>query len=259
MQFNYQRSLNDILRVENVKKNYHLGDQIIKALDDVSFSLIKGEILGIMGSSGSGKSTMLKIIGGLETPSEGKIYVNGIYEKNYSKEPFASEFRRRNIGFVFQEFNLLEDITIEENVSLPLLLQKCKDDYIDQNVNEKLELVGLKQRKKSNPKELSGGQRQRVALARALIGQPNILLADEPTGNLDYNTSKEVMELIKKMNQELGQSTIIVTHDPMVASYANRVIFFHDGKIQSEYRIEDGKDNISEILSIFQAKYHMQG
>ena len=259
MKYNYQRNFNDILRVEHIKKYYSLGDQIIKALDNVSFSLIQGEMLAIMGSSGSGKSTMLKIIGGLETPCEGKIYVNGIYEKNYSTEPYASEFRRNNLGFVFQEFNLLEDITIEENVSLPLLLLKCKDSYIEENVNEKLELVGLRHRKKSSPKELSGGQRQRVAIARALIGQPKILLADEPTGNLDYNTSKEVMELLVKMNRELGQSTIIVTHDPMVASYANRVIFFHDGQIQSEYKKDEEKDNIREILSIFQAKYHIQG
>lgn len=247
--------MNEILRVENMKKIYHLGETKISALQGVSFGLYRGEILAIMGSSGSGKTTLLNIIGGLEKPDEGRIYVNHVYEKNYFKEPHASVFRGMNIGFVFQAFNLLEDITIEENVAIPLLLQNKREDYIKDCTKEKLELVGLYDRRKSNPKVLSGGQRQRVAIARALVTKPKILLADEPTGNLDYNTSLEVMELLCKMNQEMNQSTIIVTHDQMVASYANRVLFFNDGKIINEYHNEENKDNISEILSIFQTKY----
>lgn len=249
--------MDDILRVEELLKEYKLGDETIRAINYVSFHLERGEILAIMGSSGSGKSTILNVIGGLERPDSGKIYVNHVYEKKYSYEPFASEFRSRNIGYVFQTFNLLEDITVEENVELPLLLQKKDITYIKETVKEKLGMVGLYERRKSKPKELSGGQRQRVAIARAVIANPKILLADEPTGNLDYNTSTDIMNLLMKMNAELGQSIILVTHDPKVASYADRVIFLKNGKIINEYLNEEGKDNISEILKVFQQQYYL--
>lgn len=222
----------DVLKVENISKRYKNGDGVIEALKQVSFELERGEILAIMGSSGSGKSTLLHILGALDNPDDGKIYLNHVHEKNYCNEPYATDIRSKYIGFVFQQFNLLNDLTVEENVSLPLILDGYKETEIRMRVSEKLALVGLTGRENHRPCELSGGEQQRVAIARAIITSPKILLADEPTGNLDYNTALDIMKLFQKMNNELGQSTIIVTHDPMVASYANRVIFFHDGMIK---------------------------
>jgi len=242
----------EVLRIEKISKSYGIKKNKILALKDVSFSLNKGELLAIMGSSGSGKSTLLNILGALDSPDSGKVYINGKLQKDYHIEPIATEYRSENIGFIFQSFNLLRDLNVEENIALPLILKGIDSKEIQKKVDKELELVGLARWKKHRPSELSGGQQQRVAIARAKITEPNLLLADEPTGNLDYNTSLEVLNIFKTMREKLNQSIIIVTHDPMVASYADRVLFFYDGQIVDEYENkENNKDNIDIILEKF--------
>lgn len=241
----------EILKVENLCKNYIVGKENVQALKGVSFTVNKGEIVAIMGSSGSGKSTLLNILGALDSPDSGKVYLNGELQENYHIEPFATEYRSRKIGFVFQSFNLLKDLTVEDNIALPLLLQGINKENINKKVNESLRKLQLVDRRKHRPAELSGGQRQRVSIARAVITNPEILLADEPTGNLDYNTSLEILEIIKHMREKFRQSIIIVTHDPLVASYADRILFFKDGNIKGEY-IQDKKyGDIDAILYKF--------
>lgn len=242
----------EVLRIEGLSKSYLLGKNKISALKDVSFSLNQGELLAIMGSSGSGKSTLLNILGALDSPDSGKVFINGVLQEEYHIEPFATKYRSENIGFVFQSFNLLRDLTVEENVALPLILKGLKSKEVQKKVDEELELVGLSRWKKHKTSELSGGQQQRAALARAKITEPSLLLADEPTGNLDYNTSLEVLKIFKMMREKLNQSIIIVTHDPMVASYADRVIFFNDGQIVDEYNNgKSNNENIDIILERF--------
>lgn len=246
---------NHLLKLVDINKTFITGDTKIKALQKVDLTICKGEIVAIMGSSGSGKTTLLNVIGALTKPEAGEMYIEGRLESRYHKEPFASRFRRENIGFVFQDFNLLEELTVEENVSLPLLLQKVAEEKVIPIVEDKLRLVGLLERKKDYPNMLSGGQRQRVAIARALVVQPKLILADEPTGNLDYNTSMEIMNILKNMNELENQTIMVVTHDPLVASYASRVLFFHDGIIINEHICKEDHDNIDEILIVFQSQY----
>lgn len=238
-------------KVENISKTYQNGEQMINALEAISFEVARGEMVAIMGSSGSGKSTLLNILGALDEPDTGKIYLDEIYQENYFKEPFATENRKNNIGFVFQNFSLLNDLTVRENVELPLILKEKNKKEIKSKVEKIIKMVGLEKKIDSSITSLSGGQQQRVAIARAIIAQPQILLADEPTGNLDYNTSLEIMELFIELQKQVQQTIIIVTHDPIVATYANRVLFFHDGKKKVEYENEPGKDNFSEILQVF--------
>ncbi len=243
----------DILKLENITKTYQMADKTIHALNHISVEVHRGEMLAIMGSSGSGKSTLLHIMGAIDSPDEGKIYLNHCLEKDYNKEPKATEIRSKYIGFIYQDYNLLNDFTVEENVALPLILSKEKGEIIKKLVAEKIELMGLKGREQHRPCELSGGQQQRVAIARALIAEPEILLADEPTGNLDYNTSVEIIELLKKNNRETGQTMVIVTHDPMIACYADRVLFVSNGSIREEY-IPGTEDNrLDEILKRFRS------
>ncbi|WP_346913100.1 ABC transporter ATP-binding protein [Clostridium sp.] len=221
----------EILRVENLKKYYGQGDNQVRALDDVSFSIDKGQFVAIVGASGSGKSTLLHLIGGLDIPTEGKVFINDIdiYKQN---ETGLSIFRRRNIGFIFQFFNLIPILDVEENISLPALLDSEKVDkkYLDEIIS----MIGLEDRRKHIPAELSGGQQQRVSIARALINKPSIVLADEPTGNLDSKNSKEVIELLKITARKYNQTLIIITHDSKVAEQADRVITISDGKIESD-------------------------
>lgn len=245
--------MTDILKVEKLTKTYKSLDKVIYALRDVSFHVNRGEIVAIMGSSGSGKSTLLHILGAIDKPDSGKIYLNHIYEKDYCVEPHATKIRSDYIGFIYQNFNLLNDFSVEENISLPLILSNCNEKARRDAVKKKIDLVGLTGRELHRPNELSGGQQQRVAIARAIVTNPKILLADEPTGNLDYNTTIEIMELILKMNQEQEQTTIIVTHDPVVAAYADRVIFFKDGEIQGEYIKNDKESNLDNILQKFRS------
>ncbi|MEG2290071.1 MAG: ABC transporter ATP-binding protein [Clostridium sp.] len=221
----------EILRVENLKKYYGKGDNQVRALDGVSFSVNKGEFVAIIGASGSGKSTLLHLIGGLDRPTDGKVIIEDkdIYKQN---ETGLSIFRRRNIGFIFQFFNLMPILDVEENISLPALLDNEKVDkkYLDEIIS----MIGLEDRRKHIPAELSGGQQQRVSIARALINKPSIVLADEPTGNLDSKNSKEVIELLKTTARKYNQTLILITHDSKVAEQADRVITISDGKIQSD-------------------------
>jgi putative ABC transport system ATP-binding protein len=221
----------EILRVESLKKYYGEGDSQVRALDDVNFSIAKGQFVAIVGASGSGKSTLLHLIGGLDTPTSGKVFINDIdiYKQN---ETGLSIFRRRNIGFIFQFFNLMPILDVEENISLPALLDNEKVDkkYLDEIIS----MIGLEDRRKHIPAELSGGQQQRVSIARALINKPSIVLADEPTGNLDSKNSKEVIELLKVTARKYNQTLILITHDIQVAEQADRVITISDGKIESD-------------------------
>lgn len=243
--------MTEVIRMENIHKFYENGKESLEALKGVSFALNQGEILAIMGSSGSGKSTLLHILGAMDAASEGSIYLKGILEEDYGAEPKATEIRSENIGFVFQSFNLILDFTVSENVALPLILAGEKSSVIRKRMKEMLSLVGLED-KESNPVTvLSGGEQQRVAIARALINNPKILLADEPTGNLDCNTAYDIMQLFLDLKRKNGQSTILVTHDPAIASYADRILFLQDGLIHGEYQNQAGKGNVDEVLARF--------
>ncbi|MBY0122815.1 ABC transporter ATP-binding protein [Bacillus sp. S/N-304-OC-R1] len=243
-----------ILKVEHISKVYHSAQgHPIKALNGVDLELKRGELVIIMGASGSGKSTFLNIIGGLDQPSEGKIFIEGKEIKDFHKEPQASTYRKKYIGFVFQFFNLLSGLTVYENVSLPLLLKKKPINIIKKETEKILKMVGLYERKKHLPSQLSGGQQQRVALARALIHKPAILLADEPTGNLDSKTTEEMMNLIVQMRNEFNQAIMLVTHDPFVALYGDRILMFRDGQIMAEYREKQKTrdEKLKDITELF--------
>lgn len=241
----------EIIKLENVHKLYKNGRGYLEALKGVSFSLYDGEILAVMGNSGSGKSTLLNIIGAMDTASEGEIYLNGNLEKEYAIEPHATNIRSKHIGFVFQSFQLINDFNVSENISLPLILAGQKSSVIHEKTKKMLELVGLLDKADSPVNDLSGGQQQRVAIARALINEPNILLADEPTGNLDCNTAYEIMKLFLTLRKKTGQSIILVTHDAAIAAYADRVIFLQDGRIYGEYINSNNQGNVEGILDKF--------
>lgn len=244
-------STSQVLSVKDLSKTYEGASYNVEALKNVSFDLIKGELLAVMGTSGSGKSTLLNILGALDEPNKGTITLNGKTKEDMFKEPNATQYRRENIGFIFQSFNLLKDLTVEENIALPLILLGTHEDTMMKNVEEMLELVGLSEWRKNRPVQLSGGQQQRVAIARALITSPPIILADELTGNLDFNTSTDILKVLVDMKKKLNQSIIMVTHDPMVATYADRVLFFHDGQIVDTYRCIDKKRDMDNILTKF--------
>lgn len=227
------KSLYDTIAVEGkqLMKDFRLGDTITKVLKGVSLQVMKGEFVSIMGPSGSGKSTLLYILGGLDAPTGGFVYLNGTDISHFSDEKM-SRIRRQKIGFVFQFYNLIPNLNVEENIMLPLLLDgKRMRDYKKQ-MNHILEVVDLSDRRKHTPRELSGGQQQRVAIARALIGSPEILFADEPTGNLDSKTGAEIMNLLRDINRECGQTIIMVTHSPEAAKSSSRVITVRDGMIE---------------------------
>lgn len=221
----------EILKVENLNKTYGKGDNKVEALKDVSLSINKGEFVAIVGASGSGKSTLLHLLGGLDRPTNGKVVIDGESIYNYKEEKLAI-FRRRKIGFIFQFFNLIPVLDVEENIALPALLDNDKVDkaYLE----EIIEILGLKERKNHLPSELSGGQQQRVSIGRALLNKPSIILADEPTGNLDSKNSKEVIELLKYTARKYNQTLILITHDVNIASMADRVITIEDGEIVSD-------------------------
>jgi putative ABC transport system ATP-binding protein len=219
-----------ILEASKIRKQYQMGRHTIEALTGVNFKVEKGEFVAIMGPSGSGKSTLLHLLGGLDTPSQGEIT---LADKQLSKlnDKAATLARRHNVGFVFQFFNLLPTLTAEENILLPVIIDGKNLHKYRERVDSLLKLVGLTDRRHHKPDQLSGGEQQRVAIARALITQPAILLADEPTGNLDSKTGTTIMELLRRSTQELGQTVIVVTHDPKAAAYASRVVFLRDGNI----------------------------
>lgn len=218
----------EILRVENLTKIYGKDTTKVIALDNVSFSVKKGEFVAIVGASGSGKSTLLHLIGGVDRPTSGKVYIDGkdIFDFNDDK---LAIFRRRQVGLIYQFYNLIPILNVEENITLPLALDNRKVDK--QVLDEMLSLLGLQNRKTHLPNELSGGQQQRTSIGRALITNPTIILADEPTGNLDSKSSDEIVALLKKSNRELKQTIIMITHNMEIAKCADRIIKIEDGKI----------------------------
>ena len=218
----------DILRIEHLSKIYGKGDTEVRALDDVSFTVPKGQFVAIIGPSGSGKSTLLHILGGVDTPTDGHVYVDGT-DITTLDETARAIFRRRQIGLIYQFYNLIPILTVEENMTLPLLLDDKKVDRA--HFDSLVQVLGLQHRLGHLPSELSGGQQQRVSIGRALMDNPAILLADEPTGNLDSKNSKEIVELLRQFNKALNQTVIIITHDERIALDADRVIAVEDGKI----------------------------
>ncbi|RHR28084.1 ABC transporter ATP-binding protein [Clostridium sp. AF19-22AC] len=215
---------------KNIVKDFIIGDTTTQVLKDISLKVLKSEFVSIMGQSGSGKSTLLYILGGLDTPTRGTVSMNGIDISKFDDEKM-SRIRRQKIGFVFQFYNLIPNLDVEENIMLPLLLDGKKIRDYRKRLDEILEVVGLTDRKKHTPRELSGGQQQRVAIARALMGSPDILFADEPTGNLDSQTGAEIMELLQSINKSSGQTIIMVTHSPEAAKSSDRIITVKDGVI----------------------------
>lgn len=221
----------EILRIEKLSKVYGKGETTVKALDDVSFSINKGEFVAIIGPSGSGKSTLLHLLGGVDRPTSGKVFVDNtdIYELN---ETQLAIFRRRQIGLIYQFYNLIPILTVEENMTLPILLDGHK---VDQKQFEEIAgILNLKNRLQHLPNQLSGGQQQRVSIGRALISHPAIMLADEPTGNLDSKNSAEIIDLLKRFNKTYQQTLIVITHDERIALQADRVIAIEDGKITKD-------------------------
>ena len=226
----------EILRVENLGKVYGKGETKVTALDNVSFKVNKGEFVAIVGASGSGKSTLLHLIGGLDRPTSGKVFIDGndIYKLNDDK---LAIFRRRQVGFIYQFYNLLPILNVVENITLPLSLDKRS--VSEEKLNEMLRLLGLEKRKNHLPNELSGGEQQRTSIGRALITNPALILADEPTGNLDSKASEEVVALLMKSNKEYNQTILMITHNMEIAKCADRIIKIADGKI-----VEDSHESV---------------
>lgn len=218
----------EILRVENLTKVYGQGENEVRALDGVSFSVEKGEFIAIVGPSGSGKSTLLHILGGVDTPTSGKVYMEGqdVFAQN---EEQLAIFRRRQVGLIYQFYNLLPVLNVKENLTLPILMDRRKVNQ--EKLEELLHILHLEGREKHLPNQLSGGQQQRVSIGCALMNTPAVVLADEPTGNLDSHNSQEIIELLKKSNQKFEQTLIMITHDENIALQAKRVIAIEDGRI----------------------------
>lgn len=242
-----------VLEVKELTKIYKLGTQSVNALDGVDFIVEERDFVAIMGPSGSGKSTLLHLMGGLDKPSKGELSLAG-QSLSKLKDRNITLLRRRNIGFVFQFFNLLPTLSAEENITLPLVIDGKSVKKYRGRLDILLDLIGLTDRRKHKPDQLSGGEQQRVALARALITEPAIVLADEPTGNLDSKTGTKIMELLRRSRDELGQTIVVVTHDPRAAAYADRVVFLRDGKIVNDIRFDADSElslklrNIMEIM-----------
>lgn len=224
----------EILKVENLCKTYGKGETLVKALDNVNFSVEKGEFVAIVGASGSGKSTLLHILGGVDRPTAGHVYVGGedVYRLN---ETNLAIFRRRQVGLIYQFYNLIPILNVSENMTLPILLDNKKPD--EKYLKELIETLGLEHRVNHLPNELSGGQQQRVSIGRALMNHPALLLADEPTGNLDSKSSGEIIELLKLSNEKYKQTIIMITHDHNLALNASRIITIEDGKIISDEKV----------------------
>ncbi len=243
--------MNEILNVQNVTKYYGNGSVVTKALDGISFSVKKGEFTAVMGASGSGKSTLLNVIATIDRASSGNVILDGINVSNM-REDELSAFRRDKLGFIFQDYNLLDTLTVEENITLPLNLRRAPLEKTKKDLLKVASELGIAAQLKKFPYELSGGQRQRAACARALITSPALILADEPTGALDSNSTKSLMKTFSMMNEALGSTILTVTHDANVGSYASRILFLKDGKLFSEI-IRGNKtqrEMYAEILSV---------
>ena len=227
----------EILKIENLKKVYGSGENEVRALDGVSFSVEKGEFLAIIGPSGSGKSTLLHILGGVDRPTSGKVWLEGqdVYEQD---EEQLAIFRRRQVGLIYQFYNLIPVLNVVENMTLPVLLDGRKVN--EERLNELVETLGLSGRKNNLPNQLSGGQQQRVSIGRALMNAPAVVLADEPTGNLDSRNSQEIVELLRQSNVKYKQTLIVITHDDSIALQADRIIAIEDGRIVRDERIRGG-------------------
>lgn len=240
----------ELLKMEHLTKIYGKGENEVRALDDVSFTVPKGQMLAIIGPSGSGKSTLLHIIGAVDRPTSGKVYLNGedVFAR---KDEQLAIFRRREVGLIYQFYNLIPVLTAEENMTLPMIMDGKKPEK--EAVEKMLDQMGLLQRRNHLPSQLSGGQQQRVSIARALFNMPSVILADEPTGNLDSKNSREIMELLRRLNHDYGQTMLIITHDENIALLCDRVIAIEDGKIlrdeltgrasRPEEATEEGEDD----------------
>lgn len=225
----------EIVRTENLSKTYGSGENLVRAIDDVNLKIEKGEFIAIVGPSGSGKSTLLHLLGGVDNPSSGKIFIDGNDISKYTSKELAL-FRRRKVGLIYQFYNLIPNLTVRHNIELPLKLDKRKiNDEVLLDIFRKL---GIENKLDSFPSELSGGQQQRVAIARSLIYSPSLVLADEPTGNLDRENSREIIEILKYFNRTLKQTIIVITHDESIALEAERVITIVDGKVVGDERNE---------------------
>jgi putative ABC transport system ATP-binding protein len=243
-----------LIQAENLTKVYGTGDTAVTALDHVNLSVNMGEFVAVMGPSGCGKSTLLHLLGGLDRPTEGSVSIDGQPLAKMSDDAIT-RLRRRKIGFVFQFFNLIPILTSVENAALPLLLDGSSTSQAKQKAIEWLSKVGLGDRLSSRPDQLSAGQQQRVAIARALITEPVLVLADEPTGNLDTRSSDEIAALLQQVAKTWGRAVLMVTHDPRIAAYADRIVFLKDGTIVDEARLEpkDSKDNTNIVADRMKA------
>src|SRR6267143_4677634 len=238
-----------VIELDHIHKTYTMGDVDVHALRGVSLTIREGEFVAIMGASGSGKSTTMNILGCLDRPTRGTYILDGEDVSEMSKDERA-DIRCQKIGFVFQGFNLLSRTSALENVELPMLYLGVETAARDQRAMEALAAVGLAGREQNHPNQLSGGQQQRVAVACSLVNNPALILADEPTGNLDSRTSVEVMEIFQRLNRERGMTLVLVTHEPDIAQYADRVVTFKDGKIKKDYLIEDQRDAAEELRNL---------
>ena len=238
-----------VIQLDHIHKTYTMGDVDVLALRGVTLTIREGEFVAIMGASGSGKSTMMNIIGCLDRPTRGTYILDGQDVSELSKDERA-DIRCQKIGFIFQGFNLLSRTSALENVELPMLYAGVPTAQRDERAMEALAAVGLAGREQNHPNQLSGGQQQRVAVARSLVNNPALILADEPTGNLDSRTSVEVMEIFQKLNREREITLVLVTHEPDIAQYAQRVVVFKDGRIKKDYQIEEQRDAAEELRKL---------
>ena len=246
---NQQPEARPIIELDHIHKTYTMGDVNVHALRGVSLMIRQGEFVAIMGASGSGKSTTMNIIGCLDRPTRGSYILDGEDVSEMSKDERA-DIRCQKVGFVFQGFNLLSRTSALENVELPMLYLGVESTERHRRAMDALASVGLAGREQNHPNQLSGGQQQRVAVARALVNDPALILADEPTGNLDSRTAVEVMEIFQRLNRERGITLVLVTHEPDIAQYAQRVVVFKDGKISKDYQIENQRDAAEELRNL---------
>ena len=237
-----------LIQTENLTKVYGKGEAAVVALDHVTMSVNPGECVAVMGPSGCGKSTLLHLLGGLDRPTEGRVMIDGSSLSSLSDDALT-QIRRRKIGFVFQFFNLIPILSAVDNASLPIVLDGKNSAQAKQKAAEWLQKVGLGNRLTSRPDQLSGGQQQRVAIARALVTEPALVLADEPTGNLDSRSSDDIAALLQQVAKEWGRAVLMVTHDARIAAYADRIVFLKDGKIVNETRLEAKNDGNKEIVA----------